>query len=923
MRKILKYGLLLLAISLIGIWIFVYFRHFFVQLPRVNIILNEIAERPSLLAGIAILGIFLTIFIEIIIPLTKGIYSHLRREKIDLPTIDEVLKEEKIKDTSFDKFLKERKAPNWIDFEKGYITKRREVDVVVAKLEKNKVHLVIGPPSSGKSVIIKNIGYELRKKKYDVFVKELQLTTEELDIKDIVEEISKIKKKKTLLIIDDVHLGLTEDNKLKCNKLLRQIGPEPKIKILLSGRDVIEEKIGPHTTTPLEILMQDEKTCTKINATDAVEDILINFENKSNIKIKEEHRGELRKRYGHDLWVLSLALGLYDPKCSIPTEKELLKKIKELLTVDEYKWIHADDIILPISAFYCYEAPVAMRTLTKTLLLNEENIRELIHFGEIRENNRMLSLHHSSRAKLYLETFKEYKELGENVKETIQKKFGDWYIGLFHLYFRSKPKVCVGLLSRLSKEYKEGIIEDDIVSELMRNDGTKNAIFEKISESIMARNVNNFQHIIGRISNKTFSNEFLEYFSEEDLLEFLNNSKLNQIGYFLGPRGYYSINVQNAYRRFFKGYLIGKMNCATLDEIRVFIRGLSQVKFRKDVFIGTKLALNAIGKLTEVDKLSQKLEDAPLETIRHLIKNINDVNGNPKFILDGLKPPFNLIQKLGESSLNDINMLILSIDRANITSNEPESNSRFIIDQIKQMDQNKLIQKMKKNTLQYINHFIVNIKNNDVESSNYIFELIKQLDLTEKLKESGLRDLGNFALNISDDRDLSDRYSRLFDDFDLAENLDQINHFLWSIFQMNFDIPKTFTDIKIRNALINRLNEDNEDIGERLRLIGIFEYANCPLLGDGDKIAKIKIVTPKVKEWFKEYLDPSHPNLFRIALALKGFRTIDEKNALSFVRSYVTLKEIDDCLKRSEIKNRKSEQLIENLLSWLNGLEME
>lgn len=245
------------------------------------------------------------------------------------------------------------------------------------------------------------------------------------------------------------------------------------------------------------------------------------------------------------------------------------------------------------------------------------------------------------------------------------------------------------------------------------------------------------------------------------------------------------------------------------------------------------------------------------------------------------------------------------------------------------MNQNKLIRKIEESTLQYINHFIVNIKRNDVESSNYIFDLIKQLDLTEKLKESDLKDLGYIAWNISDDQDLSDRYSRIIDDFDLAEKVensyfDHANHFLWGIFQINLNIPKTFTDIKIRHALINRLNEDNEDIGERLRLIGIFEYADCSLLGDGDKkISKIKIVTTKLKEWVKEYLDPSHPNLFRIALALKGFRAIDEKNAHSFVRSYVTLKEIDDCLKKSEIKNRKSEQLIEDMLSWLNGLEME
>jgi hypothetical protein len=648
------------------------------------------------------------------------------------------------------------------------------------------------------------------------------------------------------------------------------------------------------------------------------------------LKINEEARAMLKKQYGHDLWILSLALGIYDPEYDIPTEKGLHKKVKELLTKGKLEGLHADDIILPISVLYYYETPIAMRILTETLGLNEENVRKLIDYGEIREVNRLLSLHHSSRAELYLKTFREYKELGETVKESIQKKFGDWYIGLLHLYFQSKPTVCVGLLSKLSREHKDGVVKEDIISELLKDDETKKSIFERIAESGVAetRNVNNLFGVLMKVPNRAFSREFLEYFSEEDLFEFLNESKLNQIGRFF-RMGYFSINVRNAYQRFYKESLHRKMGEAALHEIGVFIFELSQVKFKKDRLMGERLALKAIGGLDNVNNLSQKLENAALEHIRVLIHTINEVNGNPKCIIDGLKPPFNLIQKLEGCSLNDINMLILSVDRANITSKESESNSRFIIDQIKQMDQNKLIQKIKESPPQYINHFIVNIKRNDVESSDYIFDLVRRLDLTEELKELGLQDLGNFAWNISDDRDLSDGYSGMIDDFDLTEkveksDLDHVNHFLWGLFQINLNCPKTFTDIKIRNALINRLNEDDGDIGEKLRLIGIFEYADCSLLGCGDrKISKIKIVMSRLKEWFKKHLDPSHPDPFRIALALKGFRAIDEKNTILFVNSYLSLIVIINCLKKSEPKNRKSEQLIKGMLSWLNGLEME
>jgi len=108
--KILKYGLPFLTILSIGILIFVYFRHFLVQLPRISIILNAIAERPPLMAALAILGILLTI-IGLIIPIIKWINSHIKYEKINLLTIDSVLKRDEIQDTSFDDFLKERKDP--------------------------------------------------------------------------------------------------------------------------------------------------------------------------------------------------------------------------------------------------------------------------------------------------------------------------------------------------------------------------------------------------------------------------------------------------------------------------------------------------------------------------------------------------------------------------------------------------------------------------------------------------------------------------------------------------------------------------------------------------------------------------------------------------------------------------------------------
>ena len=200
MSNVLKYGIYLLAILLIGILVATYFRDFFGAIPSINIVLDEIAKQPGLMAAIAIISLIITI----IIPMILVLYSHIKQEKINLPPIASVIpKHEK---ESFDDFLRRGKDPYRIDFKNGYITKRKEVDGVINKLKKDPIQLIIGPPASGKTVIAKNMGYKFSKKiygflGYNVFIIKIK---DKLHTND-VNEIFKIKKKRILLIIDDVH----------------------------------------------------------------------------------------------------------------------------------------------------------------------------------------------------------------------------------------------------------------------------------------------------------------------------------------------------------------------------------------------------------------------------------------------------------------------------------------------------------------------------------------------------------------------------------------------------------------------------------------------------------------------------------------------------------------------------------------------
>ncbi len=75
--------------------------------------------------------------------------------RADIPTIQSALRKRETLEGDFFK-----KEPEWIDFEEGFVVERREVAEIINKLENDNIQLVLGEPASGKSVILKNIGFK-------------------------------------------------------------------------------------------------------------------------------------------------------------------------------------------------------------------------------------------------------------------------------------------------------------------------------------------------------------------------------------------------------------------------------------------------------------------------------------------------------------------------------------------------------------------------------------------------------------------------------------------------------------------------------------------------------------------------------------------------------------------------------------------
>jgi len=102
-----------------------------------------------------------------------------------------------------------------VDYEQGFIVERKEVDEIINKLETNKVQLVLGAPASGKSIILKNVGYKLAGEGRKVYVVELKKHPKD-EIKLFFENIPQIDDDNPIFIIDDAHLNISE-----CERLIR------------------------------------------------------------------------------------------------------------------------------------------------------------------------------------------------------------------------------------------------------------------------------------------------------------------------------------------------------------------------------------------------------------------------------------------------------------------------------------------------------------------------------------------------------------------------------------------------------------------------------------------------------------------------------------------------------------------------------
>ncbi len=373
----------------------------------------------------------------------------LKPPKITIPTIQSVLRKGETFEGDFFK-----KEPEWGDFEEGFIVERKEVDGIIKKLESDNIQLVLGEPASGKSVILKNIGFKLAKEHKAVYIVELKKHSRD-EVQRYFDDILRSNDEKAVFIVDDAHLQLAE-----CERLVRDFkNRKLKAKLIVGSRPIREIR-GEH---PKEASVFEHLSKTYIHAEDVTEEMIKTF-------LKKEHQfsderiktvSENLERYKKDLWHLSWALKTYNPKKDIVEEKEIYEKIRDSIrdinAGKDKTRINAEDVFLPLSIFYQFEIPVVKDFLEELLEIEKDKINKLIGLSEIIETeeigkNRTLSLIHSSIADLYLKAYWAYPSLGERSKEEIleQKDEDLLQYCLFYKYMTSTdPRNAIDVVIQL------------------------------------------------------------------------------------------------------------------------------------------------------------------------------------------------------------------------------------------------------------------------------------------------------------------------------------------------------------------------------------------------------------------------------------------------------------------------------------------
>ncbi len=416
--------------------------------------------------------------------LKENIQSELNliKEELNITSRTSIttIEKELAKEAKEDAKLFRPDGPHWIDFEKGYVYERKEVKEILSRLKNQNTVIITGKPASGKSVILRNIGYTLAKEKGETVYYVPLKRRKNLTIPDVK------KIRHGTIIVDDAHLNIEIANEIY--NLYSNIFEE-KVKVIIGSREFDFERIkGPTHELRIEEAFEN---AIKIDPekSSAAEGIISLFESKV---LKDEIDNDTKEELNKDnLWILAWQLDAYQ-KYGIIDNKKFGETVKNHIKQIANDSPEAEKLLFLLSTFYAFEIPVRETYLKKFIGENyDSTVKQLLKTNEITEETAYpngkgltyVSLHHSSIAEIYLNTFLSVDTLEDKASKvfktagikTSPQDTENPRMHLFKDYIKECPAGFENVIEHLDLKYAVHLSE--LVTE---NPETVKNIFEEL-----------------------------------------------------------------------------------------------------------------------------------------------------------------------------------------------------------------------------------------------------------------------------------------------------------------------------------------------------------------------------------------------------------------------------------------------------------
>jgi hypothetical protein len=334
------------------------------------------------------------------------------------------------------------KGPLWIDFQRGMVD-TGAFQVLLTKQGKelrfddlfiNHSVILLAPPASGKSVLLRYICYELCTSKKSVYFVELK--RDKKQIVRIIDDLAKADwsqlENEVYFLVDDVHLD--PEHSIDIFNLLCRPS-YPNCYVIMAGRDT------PNLNELRDKFEEMDGLEIRLNANVLSKSILQHF-----VKIREQEiRYEDVSSYTSDLWVFAFALEAFADAKGKADEIKIYEKICKQAS----KHKKAPSILLALANFYVFELPVDEFAFKKILLKNELGaflkddydalLSILTEEGLIFREMGYLWLPHSSLANLYIQT-SERTSFGSQIMDHFGRFGNKWRENLICHYLLSEPE---------------------------------------------------------------------------------------------------------------------------------------------------------------------------------------------------------------------------------------------------------------------------------------------------------------------------------------------------------------------------------------------------------------------------------------------------------------------------------------------------